>query len=106
VAQSDHHRSLCLIFGSETTALWEPRSLSPFSFKSNDLEMVQAYKYLECGSQQMATILRLSKPNYLGIKVKELFDKAGMSFAFTNQDCGQEIMEKLMSRYRDQFIHL
>ena len=32
-------------------------------------------------------------------KVKELFDKAGMSFAFTNQDCGEEIMEKLMSRY-------
>jgi len=29
-------------------------------------------------------------------KVKELFDKAGMSFAFTNQGCGQEIIEKVM----------
>ena len=30
-------------------------------------------------------------------KVKELFDKAGMSFAFTTQGCGQEIIEKVMS---------
>jgi len=29
-------------------------------------------------------------------KVKELFDKGGMSFVFTNQGCGQEIIEKVM----------
>jgi len=29
-------------------------------------------------------------------KVKELFDKAGMSFVFSNQGCGQEIIEKVM----------
>ena len=37
-------------------------------------------------------------------KVKDLFDKAGMSFTFTTQGCGQGIIEKLMSQYRDQFI--
>ena len=39
-------------------------------------------------------------------KLKDLFDKAGMSFAFTTWGCGQEIIEKVMSRYRDQFIQL
>ena len=39
-------------------------------------------------------------------KLKELFDKAGMSFAFTTRGCRQEIIEKVMSQYRDQFIQL
>jgi len=30
-------------------------------------------------------------------KVKELFDKAGMLFVFTNQGCGQEIIANLTS---------
>ena len=39
-------------------------------------------------------------------KVKELFDKAGMSFAFTPQGCGRREIEQVMIRYRDQFIQL
>ena len=39
-------------------------------------------------------------------KVKELFDKAGMSFAFTPQGCGRRVIEQVMIRYRDQFIQL
>jgi len=34
---------------------------------------------------------------------KELFDKAGVLFAFTTQGDGRGIIEKVMSRYRDQF---
>ena len=37
-------------------------------------------------------------------KVQQLFDKAGMSFAFTPQGCGQRVIEQVMIRYRDQFI--
>ena len=37
---------------------------------------------------------------------KELFDKAGMSFAFTRQGCGQRIIEQVTMRYRDWFIQL
>lgn len=39
-------------------------------------------------------------------KVKELFDKAGMSFAFTPQGCGRRVIEQVMTCYRDQFIQL
>ena len=39
-------------------------------------------------------------------KVKQLFDKAGMSFAFTPQGCGRRIIEQVMICYRDQFIQL
>ena len=39
-------------------------------------------------------------------KVKELFDKAGMSFAFTPNGCGRRIIEQVMTCYRDQFIQL
>ena len=38
--------------------------------------------------------------------VKQLFDKAGMLFAFTPQGCGRRIIEKVMICYRDQFIQL
>ena len=39
-------------------------------------------------------------------KVKEIFDKAGMSFVFTPQECGGRTIEQIMVRYRDQFIQL
>ena len=39
-------------------------------------------------------------------KVKELFDKAGMSFAFIPQGCGGRRMKEVMICYRDKFILL
>ena len=46
------------------------------------------------------------KPCTSVTKVKQLFDKAGSSFAFTPQECGRRIIEQVMIRYRDQFIQL
>ena len=55
---------------------------------------------------RLATWMHQSGKTTWVSKLKELFDKAGMSFAFTTRGCRQEIIEKVMSQYRDQFIQL
>jgi len=46
---------------------------------------------------ELATWMHQSGKTTWVSKVKELFDKAGMLFAFTSQDCCEEIIEKVMS---------
>ena len=46
---------------------------------------------------ELATWMHQSGKTIWVSKVKELFDKAGMLFAFTSQDYGEEIIEKVMS---------